>query len=60
MSGPLHAGAFGPNALDPAFGPQAGFVNAPPTANTSPLDGVRHFGEVFVDRNTADAAAPAR
>jgi alkaline phosphatase D len=50
VSGPLHAGAFGPNKLDPTFGPQAVFVNAPPAANTTPLDGFQHFGEVEVDR----------
>ncbi|GAA2671664.1 MULTISPECIES: alkaline phosphatase [Actinosynnema] len=54
VSGPLHAGAFGPNALDPTFGPQAVFVNAPPAANTSPLDGFQHFGEVFVDGGTGE------
>jgi alkaline phosphatase D len=48
VSGPLHAGAFGPNPLDPTFGPQAAFVHAPPAANTSPLDGFQHFGEVEV------------
>jgi alkaline phosphatase D len=48
VSGPLHAGAFGPNPLDPTFGPEAAFVHAPPAANTSPLDGFQHFGEVEV------------
>ncbi len=48
VSGPLHAGAFGPNPLDPTFGPEAVFVQAPPAANTSPLDGFQHFGEVEV------------
>ncbi|MBB4967942.1 alkaline phosphatase D [Saccharothrix violaceirubra] len=48
VSGPLHAGAFGPNTLDPTFGPQAVFVSAPPAANTTPLDGFQHFGEVEV------------
>lgn len=50
VSGPLHSGAFGPNTLDPTFGPQAVFVHAPPAANTSPLDGFQHFGEVKADR----------
>jgi alkaline phosphatase D len=30
----LRAGAFGPNALDPTFGPEAVFVHAPPAQNT--------------------------
>ncbi|SDY15374.1 alkaline phosphatase D [Amycolatopsis xylanica] len=49
VSGPLNAGAFGPNTLDPTFGPQAVFVHAPPAANTSPADGFQHFGEINID-----------
>jgi alkaline phosphatase D len=49
VSGPLHAGAFGPNTLDPTFGPEAVFVHAPPAANTSPMDGFQHFGEIDID-----------
>jgi alkaline phosphatase D len=48
VSGPLHAGAFGPNPLDPTFGPEAVFVHAPPAPNTSPAEGYQHFGEVEV------------
>jgi alkaline phosphatase D len=48
VSGPLHAGAFGPNPLDPTFGPEAVFVQAPPAPNTSPAQGFQHFGEVEV------------
>ncbi|MFY1698698.1 MULTISPECIES: alkaline phosphatase D family protein [unclassified Solwaraspora] len=49
VSGPAHAGGFGPNALDGTFGPQAVFVHAPPRANTSPAEGFQHFGEVHID-----------
>ena len=49
VSGPAHAGAFGPNALDGTFGPEAVYVHAPPVANTSPADGFQHFGEVEID-----------
>jgi alkaline phosphatase D len=52
VSGPLHAGAFGPNALDPTFGPEAVFVAAPPAPNTSPADGFQFFGEVAIDGTT--------
>ncbi|MBQ1053123.1 alkaline phosphatase D family protein [Micromonospora sp. C51] len=52
VSGPAHAGAFGPNALDGTFGPKAVFVNAPPRANTSPAEGFQHFGEVQIDAET--------
>ncbi|GAA1833625.1 alkaline phosphatase D family protein [Luedemannella flava] len=49
VSGPANAGAFGPNTLDPTFGPRAEFVHAPPAANTSPAGGFQHFGEVDID-----------
>ncbi|MCP2290594.1 hypothetical protein APR08_003522 [Nocardia amikacinitolerans] len=55
VSGPLNAGAFGPNQLDPTFGPEAVFVHAPPVPNTSPLDAAyQHFGEVQIDGRTAE------
>jgi alkaline phosphatase D len=53
VSGPLHAGGFGPNALDNTFGPQvlfakhpAGRVNAPPT------EGGLYAGHVRIDGRT--------
>jgi alkaline phosphatase D len=49
VSGPLNAGAFGPNALDATFGPQTVFSAAPPVANTSPADGFQFFGHVAID-----------
>ena len=49
VSGPLNAGAFGPNALDGTFGPQAEFVAAAPHANTGPGEGAQFFGEVQID-----------
>ncbi|ASF08894.1 putative phosphodiesterase/alkaline phosphatase [Nocardia brasiliensis NBRC 14402] len=49
VSGPLNAGAFGPNPLDGTFGPEAVFVHAPPVQNSSPLDEYQHFGEVLID-----------
>ena len=52
VSGPLNAGAFGPNALDATFGPEAVFVKAPPVANTSPADGYQFFGHVAIDGGT--------
>jgi alkaline phosphatase D len=52
VSGPLNAGAFGPNALDPTFGPEAVFVKAPPAPNTSPADGYQFFGHVAIDGET--------
>jgi alkaline phosphatase D len=60
VSGPLHAGSFGPNTLDPTFGPQAVFVHAPPAPNTSPLDNFQHFGEVQVDGRSRELTVHLR
>ncbi|OLT47114.1 alkaline phosphatase [Saccharomonospora sp. CUA-673] len=49
VSGPIHAGAFGPNDLDPTFGPEVVFKHHPEEANLSPMEGFQHFGEVNVD-----------
>ncbi len=50
IAGPIHAGSFGPNPLDPTFGPEARFVWAPPAgqANLAPWDGLQSFGQVDV------------
>lgn len=60
VSGPLNAGAFGPNALDGTFGPVADFVAAPPAANTSPAQGFQFFGEVEVDGRTGQLTVSLR
>ncbi|RUP16165.1 MAG: alkaline phosphatase, partial [Methylobacterium sp.] len=54
VSGPLHAGTFGPNALDNTFGPQLRFVKAPDKGqvNLSPAAGYQFFGHVAVDGRT--------
>ena len=52
VSGPLNAGAFGPNALDATFGPEVVFQAAPPAPNTSPADGFQFFGHVAIDGDT--------
>lgn len=50
VSGPVSAGAFGPNVLDGTFGPQAIFVKAAEYPNQSPRRGDAHFfGEVQLD-----------
>jgi alkaline phosphatase D len=68
VSGPIHAGTFGPNALDMTFGPELKFVRAPPAgqANLPPSAGLQFFGHVRIAadtrvmtvtlRDTADAA----
>jgi alkaline phosphatase D len=49
VAGPLHAGSFGPNALDNTFGPQVVFQKGPPAPNTSPLAGLQFFGQARID-----------
>lgn len=60
VSGPLNAGAFGPNVLDPTFGPEAVFVHAPPVANTAPIDGYQHFGELNIDGGSGELTVDLR
>lgn len=54
VSGPLHAGTFGPNALDNTFGPTVIFEKAPPEgqANLPPSDGLQFFGQIDIDRHS--------
>jgi len=52
VSGPLHAGTFGPNDLDMTFGPELKFVKAPTAeqgANLPPSMGLQFFGLVDID-----------
>ncbi|GAA6179769.1 alkaline phosphatase [Shimia sp. NS0008-38b] len=54
VSGPLHAGTFGPNAMDNTFGPEVKFVKAPPEgqSNLPPSMGLQFFGLVDIDGAT--------
>lgn len=54
VAGPLHAGTFGPNALDPTFGPEVRFLGIPPgmTPNRPPSDGLQFFGRLVVEAKT--------
>lgn len=49
VAGPLHAGSFGPNALDKTFGPQVVFQKAPPAPNTPPSAGFQFFGQIDIE-----------
>lgn len=52
VSGPLHAGSFGPNDLDMTFGPEVKYAKAPTKeqgANLPPSDGLQFFGLVDID-----------
>jgi alkaline phosphatase D len=55
VSGPIHAGSFGPNAPDNTFGPQLVYVKAPTKEqgqNLSPASGLQFFGHVAIDGAT--------
>lgn len=52
VSGPIHAGTFGPNPLDNTFGPQVIYQKAPTKeqgANLPPSYGLQFFGHVAID-----------
>jgi alkaline phosphatase D len=50
VSGPLHAGGFGPAQLDATFGPEVVFANhTAGRANVPPTEGRLHFGHVRID-----------
>jgi alkaline phosphatase D len=51
VSGPLHAGTFGPNELDNTFGPEVKFIKAPGPGkqNLPPSAGMQFFGHVRID-----------
>ena len=53
VSGPLHAGGFGPATLDDTFGPQVLFTKHPGgRVNTPPTEGGLYFGHVRIDGRT--------
>lgn len=51
ISGPLHAGTFGPNDMDNSFGPKAEFIGLPEEfeAGCSPAQNLQFFGEMEID-----------
>jgi alkaline phosphatase D len=52
VSGPIHAGTFGPNELDGTFGPELKYIKAPTKEqgqNLSPALGLQFFGHVAID-----------
>jgi len=50
VAGPIHAGTFGPNPLDPSLGAKLEFQWAPPpgTGNLAPWDELQSFGTIDV------------
>ncbi len=53
VTGPLHAGSFGPNPLDATFGPEAVFTHAGPRQGAGPAEGGQHFGELLLTASQA-------
>ena len=59
VSGPIHAGTFGPNALDKTFGPQLEYVKAPGKEqgqNLPPSEGMQFFGHIAIDGTSKQMA----
>ena len=54
VAGPLHAGTFGPNRLDPTFGPEVVFSSIPDNLkpNRPPSAGYQFFGGLRIDGQT--------
>ena len=52
VSGPLHAGGFGPNKADGTFGMQVVYQKGPGYANAPPSSGLQFFGQVDIDAKT--------
>jgi alkaline phosphatase D len=59
VAGPLHAGNFGPNPIDPTFGPEVRFQSAQPgdSQNRPPSDGYQYFGTLTIDGASARLSA---
>ena len=51
VAGPIHAGTFGPNALDDSFGPEVRFLSIPEGMKPKrpPSEGLQFFGMARVD-----------
>lgn len=52
VAGPMHAGTFGPNALDGTFGPEVRFQSVAPAPNRPPSDDLQFFGTLDIDPRT--------
>jgi len=51
VAGPLHAGTFGPPALDDTFGPEVRFRSIPEgmKPNRPPSEGFQFYGRIAID-----------
>jgi alkaline phosphatase D len=62
VSGPFHAGTFGPGAMDNTFGPEVRFVKAPGPGkqNLPPSAGMQFFGHVKIDGSSGQMTVTLR
>lgn len=62
VSGPFHAGTFGPGEMDNTFGPEVRFVKAPGAdrQNLPPSEGMQFFGHVKVEGTTGQMTVTLR
>jgi alkaline phosphatase D len=63
VSGPLHAGTFGPGDMDDTFGPQVMYVKAPSAEqgqNLPPSMGLQFFGLVTIDNQSEEMTVSLR
>ena len=62
ISGPLHAGTFGPDVTDNTFGPEVKFLKAPGPGNRNlpPSAGMQFFGHVRIDGRTGEMTVTLR
>ena len=62
VSGPLHAGTFGPNELDNTFGPEVRFIKAPglDKQNLPPSADMQFFGHVKIEGETGQMTVTLR
>lgn len=49
VAGPMHAGTFGPNALDATFGPDVRFQKVASRPNQPPSDNLQFYGTLDID-----------
>ena len=49
VAGPMHAGTFGPNALDRTFGPEVRFQKVASTPNMPPSANLQFYGTLDID-----------
>jgi alkaline phosphatase D len=58
VAGPIHAGTFGPEVLDPSLGGEVRFQWVPPagTGNLPPWDGLQTYGTLDVSREVLVAS----